>query len=303
MALTLLREGVFTSLQSLGPKPLQRFGINPRGPMDPFAARTANILVENDEAEPVLEMHFPPPQIEFDAEHTIAISGGEFDASLNEIPLNNWARHDCRAGDILRFNRPVFGSRSYLAVTGGFRTDDAGFTTERLTRNVRIECHRESAGGHRPSFVSKGILPAYSRFPTVRILPGGEFEKLHPSSRDLLCSDPFLLTNDSNRMGFRLKGPKLKLTETTELASAAVSFGTIQLLPDGQLVILMADHQTSGGYPRIANVISADLPLLGQLGPGSKVSFMTTTIDLAEQAADRVASDLRMLRIGVSLRR
>ena len=138
----------------------------------------------------------------------------------------------------------------------------------------------------------------YSRFPTVRIIAGAEFEDLTKKSRDLLLSQDFLISNSSNRMGFRLAGNPISLSKPLEMISAAANFGTIQLLPDGQLIVLMADGQTAGGYPRIAHVISRDLPLLAQLGTNDKVAFHLIDIEMAENLALQFERELSFFRIG-----
>lgn len=304
MPITLLKEGIFTSIQSLEHRPLQRFGINPRGPMDQFAARIANILVGNDEAASVLEMHFPAPQIRFEEDCLIALTGADMTAVLNGIPVRNWAVHPASAGDILTFERRVLGSCAYVSFGGGIAVDGTRFSTERLEKNARIAFRRSLFKNVRkPSFVSRSILPLYSESPRIQVVPCGEYDLLSSGSIEVFLNSSFQLTSQSNRMGFRLQGDVLQLTKSVELASAAVNFGTIQLLPDGQLVILMADHQTSGGYPRIANVISADLPLLGQLCPGDKVSFAISGIDEAERAAAATEDNLRKLRTGLQFGR
>ena len=116
-----------------------------------------------------------------------------------------------------------------------------------------------------------------------------------------MSNDGFSLTNDCDRMGYRLSGPPLHLLHKREMISAPVTFGTIQLLPDGQLIVLMADHQTSGGYPRIGNVISTDLPLLAQCRSGDGVSFTLVSIDEAERLASRFDRELNYLRVGCRL--
>ena len=145
------------------------------------------------------------------------------------------------------------------------------------------------------------VRPRYSRFPTVRIIAGPEFEFLTATSERDFVSEGFTLTNDCNRMGYRLTGKPLHLLHRREMISAAVNFGTIQLLPDGQLIVLMADHQTSGGYPRIGNVISFDLPLLAQLGPKDGVSFQIVTVEEAERLAMQFELELNYLRVGCRL--
>ena len=142
------------------------------------------------------------------------------------------------------------------------------------------------------------MIPFYSRFPTVRIITGAEFENLTAFSEQQFLSETFTISKDSNRMGFRLEGKPLFLLNKTELVSSAVDFGTIQLLPDGQMIVLMADHQTTGGYPRLGNVISIDLPLIAQLGANDKVGFHLISIGEAENLLLEFEKDLCFLRIG-----
>jgi len=154
-----------------------------------------------------------------------------------------------------------------------------------------------------PKSLGPSLIPPYSRFPTVRVTAGAEFDLLTAAGEKRFLNSAFKVTGESNRMGYRLSGDPVHLLEAKEMISAAVSFGTIQLLPDGQLIVLMADHQTSGGYPRIANVIQADLPLLAQLGPKDGVSFHLVTVEDAERAMLAFERELNLLRVGVMLNR
>ena len=144
------------------------------------------------------------------------------------------------------------------------------------------------------------MLPIYSRFPTVRIIAGAEFEMLTAAGEQNFLKQNFTVSSNSDRMGFRLRGEPLYLLEKQELVSSAVDFGTIQLLPDGQIIILMADHQTSGGYPRIAHVVSKDLPILAQLGANDKIGFEMISLGEAENLTLAFEQDLNWLRIGVN---
>ena len=132
----------------------------------------------------------------------------------------------------------------------------------------------------------------------MRVLAGAEFNNLTGEGRKAFLQQHFEISPNSNRMGFRLTGKPLEMSDQPELISSAVGFGTIQALPDGQLIVLMADHQTTGGYPRLAHVITRDMPLIGQLGPGDKVSFQMITIDEAEALELEFERDLNFLRIG-----
>ena len=317
MCLFIKKEGIFTSLQGLGELGLQRYGINPRGAMDRAAVRILNTLLGNDQTDSVLELHFPAGNILFEEDASFAIGGADFGAELDTVPVPAWTAVPARRSQELRFGRNTFGSRGYLAVRGGLTlnndhenaggsgTSAARFETIRLKTGsgvARASRLPESPGLIGPRAAAK-VLPQYSRSPVVRVIPGGEFDRLREDAKAFLIASSFKLSNDSNRMGFRLQGPPLFLDRPIEMVSSAVNFGTIQLLPDGQLVVLMADHQTSGGYPRIATVISADLPLLAQLSPGDSIDFRLTDSLTAEQAATAFDLDLRWLRTGVELGR
>ena len=280
--------------------------------MDRTAARIVNTLLGNDENEAVLEMHFPAVEIEIDAGCSLAIGGADLAATLNDTPLRNWTSFPAKHGDVLKFTKPNIGTRGYVAVAGGFAIDQwlgsrstnltavaGGFDGRRLNADDRLELR-----SHRivkPRSIGPSMIPKYSRFPTVRVVASGEFELLTAISERSFLNEGFTVTKDSNRMGYRLSGPPLHLLHKKEMVSAAVTFGTIQLLPDGQVIVLMADHQTAGGYPRIANVISADLPLLAQLGPNDGVSFHRVSVEEAEQSAAEFERDLCRLRTGIRL--
>ncbi len=312
MTLLIRKPGILTTVQDLGRTGYRLLGINPNGVMDRAAARLINILLGNDENDAVLEMHFPAAEMEFDTECSFAIGGAEFSAMLNDEPVRNWSTLNAFPSDILRFGKPELGTRAYLAVAGGFVVDEwlgsrstnlvaavGGFEGRKLKAGDRLELR--SPRPVKPHTIAPSLIPKYSRFPTVRVIASGEFDLLTSIRERSFLNDGFTVTKDSNRMGFRLSGPPLHLLHSKEMVSAAVTFGTIQLIPDGQLIVLMADHQTVGGYPRIANVISADLPLLAQLGPGDGVSFHLVSVADAEQASAIFENDLCWLRTGIRL--
>jgi antagonist of KipI len=305
MILLIEKEGLFTSIQDLGSFGRQRFGVNPRGAMDRTAVRVINLLLGNDEDLPVLEFHFPGPEILFEEDCRFALGGADFAAELDDEPVTNWHVYAVRRLSVIRFRRKVFGNRGYLAIGGGLSAGKST-TTERLRNGQRVLRNPEAPDPSTPlphRRVSPNLLPVYSTFPTLRIIPGAEFPGLSDEHRRLLEKADFTISNDSNRMGFRLDGLELKLKEPVEIISAAVTFGTIQLLPDGQLIVLMADHQTTGGYPRVGHVVSTDLPLFAQLGPGDKLAFKIVNIAEAERLSARLEIDLKKLKTGISFGR
>ncbi|MDI1243141.1 MAG: biotin-dependent carboxyltransferase family protein [bacterium] len=304
--------GILTTVQDLGRVGHRSRGINPSGVMDRTAAVLINTMLGNDENEAVLEMHFPAPEIEFENECSFAIGGADFGAELDGRAIRKWSSFNVSRGSVLRFGHRTSGARCYLAAAGGLALGEwLGSRSTNMFANVGGYEGRQLRAGDRigllaprttkPHTIGPSILPKYSRFPTVRIDASGEFELLTAISERSLLSGGFTVSIDSNRMGYRLSGPPLHLLHHKEMVSAAVTFGTIQLLPDAQLIVLMADHQTAGGYPRIANVISADLPLLAQLGPNDGVSFHLVSIEEAELLSAELERDLCRLRTGIRL--
>lgn len=313
MSILIKKPGMLTTIQDLGRVGYRRLGINPGGAMDRTAARLINILLGNDENEAVVEMHFPAAEIFFEKNAVFAIGGADFSAELDGEPLANWQPCFAAKGATLRFTKKISGNRAYLAVSSGFKLEKwLGSSSTNLAAKVGGIDGRPLTAGDQIAFatqikakpqirgchISPSLIPYYRPFPTVRVIGGAEFPLLTKSSQGLLFVHDFVVSQNSNRMGFRLNGEPVELAEPFELLSSAASFGTIQLLPDGQLIVLMADHQTSGGYPRIAHVITSDLPLIAQLGPGDKVAFHLIEIHEAEALAAEFERELNFYRIG-----
>ena len=316
MSIKILKSGILTTVQDLGRTNFRRFGINPTGVMDITAARLINILLGNHENEAVLEMHFPSPEILFADKAFFALGGAEFSANLNEKPIENWRPYHAEKNDILRFPERKFGNRAYLSVKGGFEIKKwlgsastnltakiGGFGGKALQKGDKIFFKQRATDNRQRTNIkiSASLIPFYTRFPTVRVIESAEFELLKTESKEIFLNENFVISQNSDRMGFRLQGEPIYLSNYKEILSAAVNFGTIQLLPDGQLIILMADYQTSGGYPRIANVISADLPLLAQLGANDKVAFHLISSEEAENLIIEFEKNLNLLKIAVNL--
>lgn len=315
MSLLIKKEGLLSTIQDLGRNNFRRFGINPNGAMDRTAARLINILLGNNENESVIEMHFPAPEIVFEEDAVFAIGGADFGAKLNNEEIKSWKINIAKKDDILKFTDKIFGNRCYLAVKGGFKIEKwldststnltakfGGTNGEKLKINDRIYFNQkqkpELKTQNSKLKISNNLLPFYSCFPTVRIIKGAEFDDLTAISERDFLHETFAISQNSNRMGFRLEGKPLYLLEKRELVSSAVDFGTIQLLPDGQIIILMADHQTTGGYPRLGNIISIDLPLAAQLGANDKIGFHLISIEEAEKLLFEFERELNFLKIG-----
>lgn len=313
MSIIVQKAGILSTVQDLGRFGYQRFGINPNGAMDRNAVRLLNILLGNDQNCPVVEMHFPAGEYLFGHETFFAIGGADFRPHLSGTEICNWTTYTAQAGDTLNFSDKRIGNRSYLAVAGGFDVAQwlgsastnltakaGGHEGRRLQNGDRLECDLSHIfAGNR---LGPSLIPLYSSLPTVRITCGPEYDLLTGSSVEELFSETFSITSDSNRMGFRLAGPPLSRLSSFEMLSSGTTFGTIQLLPNGQLVVLMADHQTTGGYPRIANVIEMDLPRLAQLGPNDKVQFSLIELSEANRLLLDFERDLAFLKTGLQLK-
>ena len=303
--------GILTTVQDLGRVGFRHLGINPNGAMDMTAARLINILLGNCESEGVLEIHFPAPKILFTENTIIALGGADFGARVDEQEVENWRPIFVEKGGVLDFPQKVSVNRIYLGVQGGFKIENwlgsastnlkakaGGFQGRSLRQGDQLLFKKKlnRASQNLRVKVSKSLIPPYSSLPTVRALPSAEFENLTVESRKIFQTQNFSLRPESDRMGFRLQGKNLKLKKPLEMISSAVNFGTIQLLPDGQLIVLMADHQTTGGYPRIANVISRDLPLVGQLGANDGLNFKIISSRDAENLMLALEKDLHLLK-------
>ncbi len=312
MSLLIKKPGILSTVQDLGRLGWRRFGVNPNGAMDPVAARIANILVGNDDNAAAIEMHFPPPEIEFERDAIISVCGGDFGAAIDGKEITAWRAVAANAGRTLRFTRKTAGERVYLAVGGGLdvtpwlgsssttlAAEIGGYQGRPLQAGDRLSVGYQAMRPTEPHLpaVSPSLLPRYSRFPTVRIIPGAELDYLSSASYESLSQQTFTISNRSNRMGFRLTGEPLTLKKQHEFISSAVCFGTVQLLPDGQVIILMADQQTAGGYPRIAHIIGYDLPLVGLLGAGDKIAFHLVGVEEAERLAVQFEKELSFLRV------
>lgn len=313
MSIVFLTNSLLTTVQDLGRNKFRRFGINSNGAMDKTAVRLINILLRNDENEAVLEIHFPAPKILFEESAVIALGGANFGAQLDETKIENWRPVFAEKGSTLSFPEKNFGNRVYLSVKGGFQIEKwldsastnlkakiGGFEGRSLQKTDRLFFRNSTFKKSDYLYkISRSMIPHYSSLPTVRVIAGAEFEILTEESKNIFKTQNFSIRNESDRMGFRLKGENLNLREKFELVSSAVNFGTIQLLPDGQLIVLMADHQTSGGYPRIANIINHDLPLIGQLGANDRLNFSFISQADAENLIMEYEIELNYLKTAI----
>lgn len=322
MSFCILQSGLLDTIQDQGRFGCGHLGINPSGAMDPLALAVANVLVGNPYSEPALEMHFPAPALRFETAALIALAGADFSPTLDGRPVPVHAPVLAGRGSVLRFGRPVSGARAYLAVQGGFALTpwlgscsthlaaQAGGWEGRALRSGDVLPFRQeqptafsrSAGGNRVLPWKADTRVLYPGKPVVRFVPGAEYAGLEPAAAARLESARWTITAQADRMGYRLLGPGLALQHPVELVSSAVVRGTIQLMPGGGLIVLMADSQTTGGYPRIGHAISADAPALAQMLPGQAFQFQLVQHRHAFEALRRQQTALRQLQWGCIFR-
>lgn len=298
MSITILKPGMMSSLQDLGRWGFQQFGVPIGGAMDKVSAALANIICGNDENEAVVEMTLHGASFMFnEAAHCAIVGGGcQVFAGDDELPFNRllWIP----AFSIIRTTASIQGCRSYLAVSGGFNVKKVlGSASTYTPSGIGGLDGRNLATGDMLAFKHEQLRQAAS---TLKMLPGGigishwhtadlvettpnvaivhaikgpEFDLFNSSSQENIFTSEFTISSQSNRMGYRLEGKKFMLEHKTEMVSTAVTAGIVQVTHEGDPIILMADAQTTGGYPRIARICAADISLLAQCRPGAKIQF------------------------------
>lgn len=291
-----LKKGILTTLHDDGRSGYAAIGVNRGGPMDRFSQRILNVLLDNPDDHPVLEMHFPAPEICFEENCSFALYGADFGPHLNDRPLLNGKIYEAQPGYILKFTRKHNGQRCYLGVRAGFAVPRWLDSCSPDPAMQHPELPEKTELIPRETIRSKwGITPP--RTPQkIRFVPEFEFETLDVESRKSLSAQKFTILPESNRMGYRLRGVPLKRADPKELISSAVTRGTIQLLPDGQVIVLMADAPTTGGYPRLGYVCATDLSGLSRLGPGDTFTFEAITEAEAVQSLLRQEQYFNILR-------
>lgn len=284
--LRVVSAGMWTAVQDLGRPGQRAAGVPSGGAADAIAARIANLLVGNSESEAGLELTMIGPEIEFLSDGLIALGGAEFAGCAAWQPLR------VSAGQRIKFGAALKGCRGFLAIAGGLdvppelgsrstyaRAGIGGWAGRTLQAGDELPVNAKSRVVGARWSLDRRILPEYGSAPALRVLFGAQAEEFDV----VWCHQEWKVTAQSDRMGMRLAGPELVRTGGGELLSSAVAPGTVQVPPDGQPIVLLADAQTIGGYPQLANVINVDLPLLAQVRPGDVVRFKPVSLEDAHQ--------------------
>ena len=313
--LEILSPGALTSVQDLGRFGYGRYGVARSGALDTFALRIANLLVGNREDQACLEIMLLGPRIRFLADASVAVTGGNLLPQRNKQPLEMWQAHGFKKDDILTFKAPVSGFRAYIAVGGGLGVPPVmgsrstnlpsgfgGYQGRPLKKDDFLGsqaavANLDTAGrGFNPDWI-----PRYPKKWTLRVIWGPQDDHFAEASRNLFVHASYTMSPESDRTGIRLQGPAIDRKADIEdsIISEGVVSGTIQIPGDGKPIIILGETVT-GGYRKIATVISADLPLLGQIKPGDELQFEAVSVKTAYQALRDMEDRIRSFKEGLT---
>ena len=327
MSIRILRPGLLTSVQDQGRYGLQHLGIVPCGAMDPVAHRIANALVGNAATCATLECTVLGPEIVFGRDSLVALYGAAFEAKADKKPFPRNRPVLVKAGTVLATGNASRGARAYIAIAGGFRVAEvlgslstyipAGFgglggralkagdviacatDLSELSRarfgRVSTRAVRETDGMRTVRWSAPALTLPYGDGFTVRAMEGRHYANFDAASKEAFFGVTWKVSPDSNRMGYRLKGPQLVRGKAVDVLSEPTCLGTVQVPNDGTPIALMADHQTTGGYPKIAEIAGVDIPGLAQPAPGGQVRFVKCTVAEAQAARHAMQEQVRSI--------
>lgn len=296
MGMKLLSGGFMTTIQDMGRYGYQETGMAVSGVMDTRSAALANLLVGNDENEAVLEITMMGPVIEFTDDNIIALTGGNLGAKLDGVPFPRYEAVLVKAGQTLQFGGMFGGSRAYLAAAGGFDVPVVmGSKSTNLKSKIGgLEGRKLGAGDEIAYSAPKTWLPNMAlrkleipdfsaKSHVLRVLMGPQDDAFTPAGIETFLNSEYTISNEYDRMGCRMQGEVIEHKNGGDIITDGISFGAVQVPSHGNPIVMMADHQTTGGYTKIANVISVDLPVLAQCMPGCKIHFQKVTIEEAQE--------------------
>jgi antagonist of KipI len=320
-AFEVISPGAFTTVQDLGRYGYQKYGVSICGAMDRFALRVGNLLVGNEEAEAAIEATVIGPKLKVLDRMRVAFTGADLSPEVEGKPAPLWHALDVGEGSVLSFGAARSGCRAYLAVSGGIdfpvvmgsrsvhTRSNLGGSGRALAKGDVIPIketgirNQESGPGVRESGsrqLPEGFVPVYGRQWNVRVVLGPQDDYFTPKGVETFLDSEYRITPQADRMGYRLRGPKIEHKSGPDILTDATPPGSIQVPGDGMPIVLLADGQTSGGYSKIATVISVDLDLLAQARPGDRVRFQRVTLTEAHRLLKAMEKKMRALKSRLS---
>jgi antagonist of KipI len=321
MSVFVERAGFLSSVQDLGRIGFREFGVSSGGALDPFGLRVANLLVGNDEGAAGLEITLGGLQLRFENERVVAWCGGDFDVRIGSRVLPAGHAGAVSAGEKLKIGAPKTGCRSWLSISGGIavepvlgsrstdlRAGFGGFEGRSLRDGDVLPLDRWAGSPTPATGISSWTAPhdwvsAAKPKPILRFIRGVDWNRFNASTLQLLTSEAFAVSPDSDRMGVRLEGPALERVDKSDLISEAVAPGTIQVPPSGNPILLLGDCQTIGGYPKMAHVITVDFSVAAQLRAGDHVRFSEVSLADAHRLLLEREREFERFRVGINLQR
>jgi antagonist of KipI len=292
MALRIINPGLMTTIQDLGRYGYAHLGVTPAGAADALALRVANLLLGNQENTAALEMTLLGATVEFERAAIVVLTGAQVDCRLGSAKAPMWRAFPVLPGAVLKCGAISGGARAYLAVQGGFELKPVmgsvatlgsahfgGLEGRTLKAGDRLAVSHVASSGVRRIFPH--ALAYLQPRRELRITPGPQASWIGPEGLQMLERGPYVVSGDSDRRGIRFQGEALRLPPKSQLLTEGISLGAMQVPPDGQPIILFVDQQTTGGYPKVANVIAADLRHVAQLRPRDQVHFRMVTVEAA----------------------
>lgn len=288
---SVINPGFLTTIQDGGRAKYQQFGVPVSGVMDHFSYKIANILLENEISEAVLEITMMGPTLKFASDSAIAITGGNLSPKLNGNSIDMWKSIYVKKDDVLSFGGLVSGCRSYISFKGGIKTPNVmgsrstylkaaigGLDGRALKKEDVFPIADFKKVDYTKKELAKEYIPTYNSRYEVRVLIGPQADYFTNKGVEDFFSSDYVLTNECDRMGFRFDGDSVELKNGSDIISDGISFGAIQIPGHGKPIVMMADRQTTGGYAKIGNVIFDDLSILSQSKPNDSIKFIEVDI-------------------------
>jgi len=292
-AFEVILPGPLTTVQDLGRYGYQQYGVPPSGALDDYAFRTGNLLVGNEEGAASLEITLFGCQLRVLQDTTVAVTGADLAAALNGSPIPGWETVPVRRGEVISFPRLKSGCRAYLAVAGGINVPmvmgsratytkaGIGGLEGRALRKGDILRTFETKSTAVRARVPAAHLPVYNGRVELRVILGPQDDCFTEDGIHTFLQSDYTVSIQADRMGYRLEGPRIPHRGKADIISDGLPLGAVQVPGDGRPIVLLADRQTTGGYTKIATVISADIPDLAQTKPGDGVRFRQVSEDEA----------------------
>ncbi|MEM3623185.1 MAG: biotin-dependent carboxyltransferase family protein [Candidatus Bathyarchaeia archaeon] len=290
-----LKPGLFTTVQDMGRFGYLKYGVPISGAMDTFALIAANLLVENNPNDACLEITLIGPELKALTKTYIAVTGGDAEPKINGENVPMWQTLPIKEGDIISFGKMKSGCRTYISIKGGINTP--------LVLGSRSTYVRGGFGGINGRHLKTGdiiegfatpplkteyampgeLIPQYTGKFAVHVVLGPQTAMFTENGITTFLSNPYKVTSEADRMGYRLEGPAIEHKAKADIVSDALLPGAIQVPKNGKPIVIMRDAQTTGGYPKIAVAITPDISLLGQAKPNDTIEFSKITMQLAHE--------------------